>query len=106
MMIQYDLYFFSPLRQEMYRQKLIESLTLDTEGRPFRMLVFRGSPKSSGRWIRLIDKMRNDDAEALRNSNKQYQSPRQLPVVLFLLFRSLVSFSMHRNKILYMYMIR
>ncbi|KAG8638552.1 hypothetical protein MANES_14G042200v8 [Manihot esculenta] len=70
----------NPNFNEMYRQKLIESLTLDTEGRPFRMLVFRGSPKSSGRWIRLIDKMRNDDAEALRNSNKQYQSPRQLPV--------------------------
>ncbi|KDP22501.1 hypothetical protein JCGZ_26332 [Jatropha curcas] len=64
---------------ESYRQKLIESLNLDTEGRPFRMLVFRGSPKSSKRCINHIDEMRAEAEEALRNSTKKYECRRQLP---------------------------
>lgn len=40
-----------------------ENLKLDVEGRPFRMLVFRGSPKSSRQSTRLIDEMRRSDEE-------------------------------------------
>ncbi|KAE8056872.1 hypothetical protein FH972_013608 [Carpinus fangiana] len=58
---------------EVYRQKVEEKLSLDSEGRPFRMLVFRGSPKSSRKSIRLIDEMRREELEALDNSNKQCQ---------------------------------
>ncbi|XP_044493642.1 cell division cycle 20.3, cofactor of APC complex-like [Mangifera indica] len=58
----------NPNFNDAYRQKLVDNLTLDSEGRPFRMLVFRGSPKSSRKTNRLIDEMRREDAEALRNS--------------------------------------
>ncbi|KAK4480649.1 hypothetical protein RD792_013727 [Penstemon davidsonii] len=44
------------------RQKL-ENLKLDVEGRPFQMLVFRGSPKSSRKINRLTDEMRLSDEE-------------------------------------------
>ncbi|XP_065872020.1 cell division cycle 20.5, cofactor of APC complex-like [Euphorbia lathyris] len=65
---------------EHYQQRLTESLNLDAEGRPFRMLVFRGNPKSSRKSVHLIDEMRRDDAEALKNSIKRNQSPRrQIP---------------------------
>ncbi|KAL6530367.1 hypothetical protein OROHE_014720 [Orobanche hederae] len=47
-----------------YHQRL-ENLTLDAQGRPFRMLVFRGSPKSSRKPIHLIDEMRRSDEEIL-----------------------------------------
>ncbi|KAL3622024.1 hypothetical protein CASFOL_034220 [Castilleja foliolosa] len=45
-------------------QKL-ENLTLDAEGRPFQMLVFRGSPKSSRKSSHLIDEMRRSDEAIL-----------------------------------------
>ncbi|KAJ7974860.1 cell division cycle 20.2, cofactor of APC complex-like [Quillaja saponaria] len=55
---------------ELYRQKVEEKLTLDSEGRPFRMLVFRGSPKSCRKSIRHIDEMREEEALALENNTK------------------------------------
>ena len=60
-----------------------ENLFFDSEGRPFRMLVFRGSPKSSKKSIRFLDEMQQqDEAEALHNKNiKQFQY-RHLPKVL------------------------
>ncbi|GMN41084.1 hypothetical protein TIFTF001_010297 [Ficus carica] len=51
----------NPNFNEIYRRKLEEKLTLDSEGKPFRMLVFRGSPKSSRKSIRYVDEMRRDD---------------------------------------------
>ncbi|KZV34904.1 cell division cycle 20.5, cofactor of APC complex-like [Dorcoceras hygrometricum] len=49
-----------------YRKKL-EDLTLDVEGRPFKMLVFRGSPKSSRttQSPHMIDEMRSSDENIL-----------------------------------------
>ncbi|XP_059625309.1 cell division cycle 20.2, cofactor of APC complex-like [Cornus florida] len=63
----------SPSRfNDEYRRKVEENLTLDSEGRPFRMLVFRGSPKSSRKSVRLIDEMRRSDEENLNyRINKQ-----------------------------------
>uniref|UniRef100_A0A2N9GLL1 CDC20/Fizzy WD40 domain-containing protein n=1 Tax=Fagus sylvatica TaxID=28930 RepID=A0A2N9GLL1_FAGSY len=69
---------FNPNFNEVYRQKLEEKLTLDSEGRPFKMLVFRGSPKSSRRSVRLIDEMKREEVETLDISPKQYQF-RKLP---------------------------
>ncbi|XP_052210149.1 cell division cycle 20.1, cofactor of APC complex-like isoform X2 [Diospyros lotus] len=63
----------SPKFNEKYRQKLEENINLDSEGRPFRMLVFRGSPKSSRKSLRHIDEMRHSEEEALHCSNKQYR---------------------------------
>ncbi|KAI4351186.1 hypothetical protein L6164_005566 [Bauhinia variegata] len=63
---------------EFYRQKIDENLTLDSEGRPFRILVFRGSPKSSRKSIRHIDEMREEEMVALQNSTKKNQF-RRLP---------------------------
>lgn len=61
----------------MYRQKLKDKLTLDSEGRPFRMLVFRGSPKSCRRSMRP-----DDEAEEFDNNVKQYCQLRTMPKVL------------------------
>ncbi|CAI8584009.1 unnamed protein product [Vicia faba] len=61
----------NPNFNEAYRQKLEDKLNLDSEGKPFRMLVFRGSPKSSQKSIRHIDQMREQDAEALQNNGNQ-----------------------------------
>ncbi|KAK9060992.1 hypothetical protein SSX86_018172 [Deinandra increscens subsp. villosa] len=52
-----------------YRRIMEGNLTLDSEGRPFRMLVFRGSPKSSRKSIRYIDEIRRSDEENFRNKN-------------------------------------
>lgn len=75
--------FFFVSWQELYRQKLEDKLTLDSEGKPFRMLVFRGSPKLSRRPTRCVDEMRrrDDESEELENNMKQYQ-PRSFPQVL------------------------
>ncbi|XP_022891243.1 cell division cycle 20.2, cofactor of APC complex-like isoform X2 [Olea europaea var. sylvestris] len=59
-----------------YRRKLENNLKLDVEGRPFQMLVFRGSPKSSRKSNRLIDEMRRSDEEILN-----HKSRRQFPKV-------------------------
>ncbi|KAA8533941.1 hypothetical protein F0562_031458 [Nyssa sinensis] len=56
-----------------YRRKVEENLTMDSEGRPFRMLVFRGSPKSSRKSVRLIDELRRSDEESFNYSTKQYR---------------------------------
>ncbi|KAK1569118.1 hypothetical protein Q3G72_032762 [Acer saccharum] len=67
--------YYNPKFNDAYRQKIAENLTLDSEGRPFRMLVFRGSPKSSRNSCRGIDEIRREDVEALKNTTKQ--SPRR-----------------------------
>jgi cell division cycle protein 20 (cofactor of APC complex) len=54
------------------------------------MLVFRGSPKSSRRSIRLIDEMRREELEAVDNSTKQSLF-RRLPKVIVLLFLFFIS---------------
>ncbi|KAJ4958005.1 hypothetical protein NE237_025116 [Protea cynaroides] len=46
-----------------YKKKVEEILNLDSEGRPFRMLVFRGSPKTCRRSSRLIEEMEQDRTE-------------------------------------------
>ncbi|XP_024982446.1 cell division cycle 20.5, cofactor of APC complex-like [Cynara cardunculus var. scolymus] len=61
-----------------YRRIMEENLTLDREGRPFRMLVFRGSPKSSRKSIRYIDELRNSDEE-LFNHNISPNQQRKFP---------------------------
>ncbi|XVF54825.1 hypothetical protein PTKIN_Ptkin05aG0212900 [Pterospermum kingtungense] len=58
---------------KFYRQKLIENLSLDSEGRPFRIMVFRGSPKSSRKSIRFVDEMRQEEALAFDNHTKRTQ---------------------------------
>ncbi|KAL2227308.1 cell division cycle 20.2, cofactor of APC complex-like [Sesamum indicum] len=46
-------------------QRNLGNLTLDAEGRPFQMLVFRGSPKSGRKIGRLTDEMRRSHEEIL-----------------------------------------
>nr|GMD57716.1 cell division cycle 20.5, cofactor of APC complex-like [Ipomoea batatas] len=59
-----------------YRRRLEAALKLDEEGRPFRMLVFRGSPKGSRKSIREIDEMRRSDEESFSctDVNKQFRA--------------------------------
>ncbi|KAK8489797.1 hypothetical protein V6N11_046864 [Hibiscus sabdariffa] len=61
----------SSFNQEAYRQKLIENLTLDSQGRPFKIMVFRGSPKSSQKPIRFVDELRQEVASIFDNDCKQ-----------------------------------
>ncbi|KAB2598449.1 hypothetical protein D8674_001369 [Pyrus ussuriensis x Pyrus communis] len=63
---------------DVYRRSLEDKLTLDSDGNPFRMLVFRGSPKSNRKPIRSVDLMRQDEAKELDSSVKNVQ-PRRLP---------------------------
>ncbi|XP_060181554.1 cell division cycle 20.2, cofactor of APC complex-like [Lycium barbarum] len=64
-----------PKFNDEYRKKMEENLKLDVEGRPFRMLVFRGSPKSGRQSTRLIDEMRRSDEEIplQNNDNRRYR---------------------------------
>lgn len=64
-----------------------EKLNLDSEGNPFKMLVFRGSPKSSRKSILHIDEMREEEAAALQNTSNQHYYRRRLPKVLFISMR-------------------
>ncbi|KAK9913924.1 hypothetical protein M0R45_037723 [Rubus argutus] len=43
------------------RRILQDQLTLDSDGNPFKMLVFRGSPKSNRKSLRCVDEMRRSD---------------------------------------------
>ncbi|CAJ1967840.1 unnamed protein product [Sphenostylis stenocarpa] len=64
---------------DVYRQIVDDKLSLDSEGKAFRMLVFRGSPKSSRKSIRHIDEMREEEAAALQNTSNQHPYSRRLP---------------------------
>lgn len=71
-----------PKFSDNYRKKLKENLTLDTDGRPFRMLVFRGSPKNSRKSCRLIDEMRQNDEVAKYNHLQQRSFPEKASRIL------------------------
>ncbi|KAL2541875.1 Cell division cycle 20.1 [Abeliophyllum distichum] len=60
-----------------YRRKLENNLKLDVEGRPFQMLVFRGSPKSTRKSNRLIDEMRRSDEEILTHKPNRHFPKRE-----------------------------
>lgn len=72
-----------------YRRRLEAALKLDEEGRPFRMLVFRGSPKGSRKSIREIDEMRRSDEESFSctDVNKQFRAFPKVNILAVLLFR-------------------
>ncbi|KAE8661952.1 UDP-glycosyltransferase 89A2-like [Hibiscus syriacus] len=56
---------------EAYRQKLIENMSLDSQGRPFKIMAFRGSPKSSRKPIRFVDELRQEVATIFYKDCKQ-----------------------------------
>ncbi|XP_057971718.1 cell division cycle 20.2, cofactor of APC complex-like [Malania oleifera] len=64
---------------EEYQRRLAENLALDSEGRPFRMLVFRGSPRSSRKSLGHIDELRRDEEAALALSSTIAKKSRCLP---------------------------
>ncbi|MBA0848184.1 hypothetical protein Goshw_029437 [Gossypium schwendimanii] len=61
--------FKSSKCNEVYQQKLIESQSLNSEGK--RIMVFRGSPKSSTKSIRFVDELRQEMAAISDNKSKQ-----------------------------------
>lgn len=69
-------YSYSISLQIEYRRNL-DNLTVNAEGRPFQMLVFRGSPKSSRKLSSVIDEMRRSDEEIPTN-----RPLRQFPKVI------------------------
>lgn len=66
--------FYTSKYSAIYKQKLVENLTQDSTGRPFRMLVFRGSPKSTRKSIRLVDEMRREEAMDKNTHKDRYRS--------------------------------
>ncbi|OVA12711.1 WD40 repeat [Macleaya cordata] len=71
----------SSIFNEEYRRKVEEVLKSDSEGRPFKMLVFRGRKVSERPRIRHIDEMKQQDLseERIKNTNP----PRRLPTRAF-----------------------
>ncbi|MBA0547990.1 hypothetical protein Golob_019116 [Gossypium lobatum] len=61
--------FKSSKCNEVYQQKLIESRSLNSEGK--RIMVFRGSSKSSTKSIRFVDELRQEMAAISDNKSKQ-----------------------------------
>ncbi|MBA0703641.1 hypothetical protein Golax_015951 [Gossypium laxum] len=61
--------FKSSKCNEVYQQKLIESQSLNSEGK--RIMVFRGSSKSSTKSIRFVDELRQEMAAISDNKSKQ-----------------------------------
>ncbi|XP_040953127.1 cell division cycle 20.2, cofactor of APC complex isoform X3 [Gossypium hirsutum] len=61
--------FKSSKCNEVYQQKLIESQSLNSEGK--RIMVFRGSSKSSTKSIRFVDELRQQMAAISDNKSKQ-----------------------------------
>lgn len=71
---------------------------MDSEGKPFRMLVFRGSPKSSRKSMRHIDEMREEDEAALAfQNNGNPHHCRKMPKVLLIFIYLLLCGRMHCN---------
>ncbi|KAL1160262.1 hypothetical protein V6Z11_A07G053600 [Gossypium hirsutum] len=61
--------FKSSKCDEVYQQKLIESQSLNSEGK--RIMVFKGSSKSSTKSIRFVDELRQEMATISDNKSKQ-----------------------------------
>ncbi|MQM04114.1 hypothetical protein Taro_036908 [Colocasia esculenta] len=58
--------FPSPAKQA-YRRFVEQNLTLDSEGKTFKMLVFKGSPRKSGGRLLLVDEMLHEDLGKSKN---------------------------------------
>lgn len=73
---------------------------MDSEGRPLKLLVFRGSPKSSRKIVRHIDEMQKMEAEELKNTTRKSQL-RSMPEValLFLIIENLVDLKLQNLKV-------
>ncbi|KAE8720199.1 UDP-glycosyltransferase 89A2-like [Hibiscus syriacus] len=56
---------------EAYRQKLIDNLSLDSQGRPFKIIVFRGCPKLCRKSIHFVDELRQEVATIFDKDCKQ-----------------------------------
>ncbi|MBA0790046.1 hypothetical protein Gohar_014716 [Gossypium harknessii] len=75
--------FKSSKCNEVYQQKLIESQSLNSEGK--RIMVFRGSSKSSTKPIRFVDELRQEMAAISDNKSKQapYRSIPKAEMIVF-----------------------
>ncbi|PPD68001.1 hypothetical protein GOBAR_AA39061 [Gossypium barbadense] len=75
--------FKSSKCNEVYQQKLIESQSLNSEGK--RIMVFRGSSKSSTKSIRFVDELRQQMAAISDNKSKQaaYRSIPKAEMIVF-----------------------
>ncbi|XP_077237258.1 cell division cycle 20.2, cofactor of APC complex-like [Tasmannia lanceolata] len=64
--------------KEEYKRIVEENLTLDSEGKPLKILVFKGSPRSQGRRLRLLDEMmqqEKDTSNAVKPLRRLPKSP-------------------------------
>ncbi|RWW18704.1 hypothetical protein GW17_00017287, partial [Ensete ventricosum] len=52
--------------QEEYRRRVEENWTLDSQGKPLKMLVFRGSPRKSHPSVLLVDEILKEEREPTR----------------------------------------
>ncbi|CAA7406705.1 unnamed protein product [Spirodela intermedia] len=65
---------FSTSPKEEYKRIVEENLALDPEGKPFKMLVFKDSPRRSGGRLLLVDEMLHDDQDRCKNRLRPIRS--------------------------------
>ncbi|RWW52940.1 hypothetical protein BHE74_00040604 [Ensete ventricosum] len=64
--------------KDEYRRRVEENLRLDSEGKPRKMLVFRGTPRNSKPSVLLVDEMMKDQQERLRPIDRIRHVPKLL----------------------------
>lgn len=61
-----------------------ENLAMDPEGKPFKMLVFKDSPRKSGGRLLLVDEMLHDDQDRSKNHLRPIRSVPKVCTTAFL----------------------
>ncbi|URE42538.1 WD domain, G-beta repeat [Musa troglodytarum] len=68
--------------KDEYRRRVEENMRLDSEGKPRKMLVFRGSPRNSKPSVLLVDEMMKDQQERLRPTDRIRHVPKSADRIL------------------------
>ncbi|CAD5184783.1 unnamed protein product [Musa acuminata subsp. malaccensis] len=68
--------------KDEYRRRVEENMRLDSEGKPRRMLVFRGSPRNSKPSVLLVDEMMKDQQARLRPIDRIRHVPKSADRIL------------------------
>ncbi|RWV85286.1 hypothetical protein GW17_00052933 [Ensete ventricosum] len=68
--------------KDEYRRRVEENMRLDSEGKPRKMLVFRGTPRNSKPSVLLVDEMMKDQQERLRPIDRIRHVPKSADRIL------------------------
>ncbi|URD77497.1 WD domain, G-beta repeat [Musa troglodytarum] len=68
--------------KEEYRRRVEENWTLDSQGKPLKMLVFRGSPRKSHPSVLMVDEMLKEEREPPRSIRRIRHLPQSADRIL------------------------